>query len=192
MSDPRFLGQQEAAPEEAVQEEAARDEEAREEEARQRQEFTPAETHGDAGFGTDRDTDREAGFGTDRDTDREAGLDADRDVPVQPETPVAAQATGNAGGQFFDGAVAEKLRDRWQSIQIDFVDDPRHAVEQAETLVEQVSNQLAEAVAARRGELRDRWSKDGGSAAHDDGVATEGLRTALQEYRSMFNQLLAL
>jgi hypothetical protein len=96
--------------------------------------------------------------------------------------------------RFFQEPVSEKLRDRWQSIQIDFVDDPRHAVEQAETLVEQVATQLTESIAARRQELHGRWNKDGAaaSAAHDNGVATEDLRTALQDYRRVFRQLLAL
>ena len=105
-----------------------------------------------------------------------------------------ATDTGNADDhRFFQDTVTEKLRDRWQSIQIDFVDDPRNAVEQAESLVEQVSTQLAEAVEARRRELHSSWSKDGStaSAAHDDGVPTENLRTALQQYRQVFNQLLA-
>ncbi|MFC1430470.1 hypothetical protein ACEZDB_07300 [Streptacidiphilus sp. N1-3] len=100
----------------------------------------------------------------------------------------------DSAGRFFEDSVSEKLHDRWQTIQIDFVDDPRNAVEQAESLVEQVSTQLTEAIAARRSELHSRWSKDGGSvsAAHDDGVATEDLRTALQEYRRVLNQLLAV
>ena len=107
-----------------------------------------------------------------------------------------AAATGTDGsvGRFFEDSASEKLHDRWQTIQIDFVDDPRNAVEQAESLVEQVSTQLTEAIAARRSELHSRWSRDGGgvSAAHDDGVATEDLRTALQEYRRVLNQLLAV
>ena len=102
--------------------------------------------------------------------------------------------SGSTDQRFFQDSVTEKLRDRWQSVQIDFVDDPRSAVEQAESLVEQVSTQLTEALAARRRELHGSWSKDGGtaSAAHDDGVPTEDLRTALQAYRQVFNQLLAL
>ena len=105
-----------------------------------------------------------------------------------------AVTAGSTGQRFFTGSVTEKLRDRWQSLQVDFVDDPRRSVEQAEDLVEQVSTQLVEAISVRRQELHGSWTKDGGTAsnAHDDGVATEDLRTALQEYREVFNQLLAL
>ncbi|MFC1420318.1 hypothetical protein [Streptacidiphilus cavernicola] len=96
--------------------------------------------------------------------------------------------------RFFEESVADKLRDRWQAIQIDFVDDPRNSVERAESLLDQVSTQLTEAVASRRQQLHGNWQKDGGQAgvAYDGGVATEDLRTALQEYRQLVNQLLAL
>ena len=115
-------------------------------------------------------------------------------TPIAMGTTAGAAAGGSTDQRFFQDSVTEKLRDRWQSVQIDFVDDPRSAVEQAESLVEQVSTQLTEALAARRRELHGSWSKDGGtaSAAHDDGVPTEDLRTALQAYRQVFNQLLAL
>ena len=105
-----------------------------------------------------------------------------------------AVTAGSTGQRFFTESVTEKLRDRWQSLQVDFVDDPRRSVEQAEDLVEQVSTQLVEAISVRRQELHGSWTKDGGTAsnAHDDGVATEDLRTALQDYREVFNQLLAL
>ena len=160
----------------------------------------------EASSGTDDETDDE----TDGDTDDRTELDDDVDrdalsgqqpqaVPAFGGTPVtgtpATPVGGNAADQrFFQDSVTEKLRDRWQAIQIDFVDDPRQAVEQAETLVEQVSTQLTEALEARRRELHGSWSKDGStaSAAHDDAVPTEDLRTALQEYRQVFNQLLAL
>lgn len=118
------------------------------------------------------------------------------DAPSQAAPPAesddAPAAPGGAAG-FFEDAASEKLRDRWQTIQIDFVDDPRRAVEQAEALVEQVSTQLTESIAARRRELHGRWSKGGttASAAHDDGVATEDLRVALRGYREVFHQLLS-
>lgn len=136
--------------------------------------------------------------GVDEDDDSAAfGSRAVREAPGMPAV-TGHGGSGDSGDsgadRFFQDSVSEKLRDRWQSIQIDFVDDPRHAVEQAEELVEQVSTQLTESIAARRRELRSSWSKDGAaaSAAHDNGVATEDLRTALQDYRRVFQQLLAL
>lgn len=114
------------------------------------------------------------------------------DVPASSDSagPVGPAAVA-PGGRLFPEGSGEKLRDRWQHIQIDFVDDPRHAVEEADTLVEQVAGQLTAAITANRRALRDGWDKQGaGSAADDSGFPTEQLRTTLQQYRSMLNQLL--
>ncbi|MEY9965019.1 hypothetical protein ABIA33_003061 [Streptacidiphilus sp. MAP12-16] len=107
-----------------------------------------------------------------------------------PRNPAVSQF--GATQRLFQESATEKLRDRWRTIQGDFVDDPRHAVEEAASLVEQVARQLAESVSARQGELRDRWdtSRSAGSAAHDAGVSTEAMRIALQEYRRLLNRLL--
>ena len=111
------------------------------------------------------------------------------------EVPASSDSTSPAvvtpGDRLFPEGSGEKLRDKWQHIQIDFVDDPRHAVEEADTLVEQVAGQLTEAITANRRALRDGWDKQGaGSAADDSGFPTEQLRTTLQQYRSMLNRLL--
>jgi hypothetical protein len=132
--------------------------------------------------------------GTSDDADRTDDVPAFGGSAFGTSPAVTTVGSGTADRRFFQDSVTEKLRDRWQTIQIDFVDDPRQAVEQAETLVEQVCTRFAEAVEARRRELHGSWSRDGStaSAAHDDAVPTEDLRTALQEYRQVFNQLLAL
>ena len=111
------------------------------------------------------------------------------------EVPASSDSTSPAvvtpGDRLFPEGSGEKLRDKWQHIQIDFVDDPRHAVEEADTLVEQVAAQLTESITANRRALRDGWDKQGaGSAADDSGFPTEQLRTTLQQYRSMLNRLL--
>ncbi|MEY9835187.1 hypothetical protein [Streptacidiphilus sp. EB103A] len=110
-------------------------------------------------------------------------------VSPAPTAPTAAPA-GTVGRLFPEGA-GEKLRDRWQHIQIDFVDDPRHAVEEADALVDQVAARLTESITANHRALRDSWDKQGaGSAADDSGFPTEQLRLTLQQYRSMLNRLL--
>ena len=110
-------------------------------------------------------------------------------VSPAPTAPAAVPA-GTVGRLFPEGA-GEKLRDRWQHIQIDFVDDPRHAVEEADALVDQVATQLTESITANRRTLRDSWEKKGaGSAADDSGFPTEQLRLTLQQYRSLLNRLL--
>ncbi|TDU03044.1 hypothetical protein EDD99_1457 [Streptomyces sp. 846.5] len=106
-------------------------------------------------------------------------------------TPVPTPAPAGTVGRLFPEGAGEKLRDRWQHIQIDFVDDPRHAVEEADALVDQVATQLTESITANHRTLRDSWDKKGaGSAADDSGFPTEQLRLTLQQYRSMLNRLL--
>ena len=111
------------------------------------------------------------------------------DIPASSDS--STPSTVAPGDGLFPQGSGEKLRDRWQHIQIDFVDDPRHAVEEADTLVEQVAAQLTESITANRRALRDGWDRQGaGSAADDSGSPTEQLRMTLQQYRSMLNRLL--
>jgi len=110
---------------------------------------------------------------------------------------VAKAAAAGSGRQvdgtdgFFEGGVAELVRTNWQGIQAEFVDDPRHAVEQADTLVEQVATKLAESIATRRREMRGQWNPEGSDGAtSDSGSLTEEFRTRLREYRQLLNRLL--
>jgi hypothetical protein len=77
-----------------------------------------------------------------------------------------------------------ELRARWDKTQISFVDEPRAAVEQADSLVATVVKRLAEQFAAERADLEHQW--DRGTE-----VSTEDLRQALRKYRSFFDRLLA-
>jgi hypothetical protein len=79
----------------------------------------------------------------------------------------------------------DQLRIRWNAIQIEFVDEPRASVEQADTLVAEVMKRIAQMFAEKRATLDEQW------ANHDD-VSTEDLRVALQRYRSFFHRLLTL
>ena len=79
----------------------------------------------------------------------------------------------------------EELRSRWNSIQTKFVDDPRSAVEQADSLVAEVMKRIAEMFSEERAALEHQWTQG-------DNVSTEDLRVALQRYRSFFNRLLSL
>jgi hypothetical protein len=76
-------------------------------------------------------------------------------------------------------------RSRWSNIQAGFVDEPRHAVEEADTLVAQLMKKLAEGFANERQRLEKHW--DSG-----ENVSTEDLRVALQRYRSFFDRLLRI
>ena len=72
---------------------------------------------------------------------------------------------------------------RWTEIQTMFVDEPRTAVEQADTLVAEVIRELARVFAEERGQLESAWSRG-------TDVSTEDLRQALQRYRDFFHVLL--
>jgi hypothetical protein len=79
----------------------------------------------------------------------------------------------------------ENLRTRWKEIQTAFVDEPRKAVEQADSLVASAMKRLAEVFAEERSKLEKQWDRG-------DSVSTEDLRVALQRYRSFFHRLLSV
>jgi hypothetical protein len=68
-------------------------------------------------------------------------------------------------------------------VQAGFVDEPRSAVQNADALVAEVIQRIAEGFAQERDSLEKQWS--GG-----ENVDTEKLRIALQRYRSFFTRLL--
>lgn len=82
-----------------------------------------------------------------------------------------------------DDQSAESFRSRWQECQTMFVDEPRKAVQDADQLVAELTQQLARQFADERSHLENQWS------AGED-VSTEDLRLSLQRYRSFFNRLL--
>jgi len=95
------------------------------------------------------------------------------DVSAARETPLLA------------GDVVNELRTRWTDIQAGFVDEPRRAVEQADSLVAEAIKRLAETFANERNQLEGQWDRGGD-------VSTEDLRQALQRYRSFFSRLLSV
>lgn len=80
---------------------------------------------------------------------------------------------------------AKDFRARWDAIQVGFVDEPRQAVQQADSLVAGAMKRLAEMFAAERGKLEGQWDRG-------DDVSTEDLRLALRRYRSFFSRLLSV
>jgi hypothetical protein len=73
---------------------------------------------------------------------------------------------------------------QWKEIQAEFVDEPRTAVQDADALVAELMQRLAEMFASEREQLESRW-------AGGDDVSTEDLRHGLRRYRSFFERLLA-
>lgn len=80
-------------------------------------------------------------------------------------------------------AEASEFERRWQDVQVGFVDEPQRCVEEADALVGEVMQRLADSFARERQDLEAQWAS-GGEAS------TEDLRVALQRYRSFFNRLL--
>jgi len=78
-----------------------------------------------------------------------------------------------------------ELQSQWNNIQTGFVDEPRSAVQRADTLVASTMQQLAEAFARERSQLEQQWSRG-------DSLSTEDLRVAFQRYRSFFRRILSM
>lgn len=78
-----------------------------------------------------------------------------------------------------------EFRARWEAIQIAFVDSPREAVENADGLVAELMQQLAQSFAGAKRDLEHQWSRG-------EDVSTEDLRQALRRYRSFFDRLLSI
>ncbi|MFJ8494516.1 hypothetical protein ACIRBZ_40185 [Streptomyces sp. NPDC094038] len=106
--------------------------------------------------------------------------------------PHAAAAAKAAGGpaqdadempQLLSDRDQEGFRERWEMIQKNFVDDPREAVQAADSLVAAVMQTLATTFDEHKKTLEEQWGQGGQ-------VDTEALRTALRHYRSFFNRLL--
>src|SRR5262245_2724938 len=102
-------------------------------------------------------------------------------APVPPATAVA-EAEREA---IFPQPEVEALRTRWEAIQTGFVDEPRTAVTEADSLVAQTVTRLAEVFSQERTNLEKQWD-------HGDNISTEDLRVALRRYRSFFDRLLSV
>jgi hypothetical protein len=77
------------------------------------------------------------------------------------------------------------FRQRWHDLQGNFVDEPRHAVEEANELVGAVVSRLTQVFADERNKLEADWGRG-------KDVSTEDLRQALRRYRSFFDRLLSV
>jgi hypothetical protein len=124
---------------------------------------------------------------------RERTDSADMAPPARTEMPPQARTDGaptNVGGTesrstpLLPSDATSDLRSRWDSVQTGFVDEPRRAVEQADSLVAEVMKRLAETFANERSGLEQQWDRG-------DEVSTEDLRIAMQRYRSFFDRLLS-
>lgn len=79
-----------------------------------------------------------------------------------------------------------KYRSRWDVVQSGFIDDPRRAVEQADSLVDTVLKRLTDSISYERDQLVQRWDRNG------EPSSTEDLRISLQGYRAFLDRVLML
>lgn len=86
-------------------------------------------------------------------------------------------------GLWSDGS-ADALRERWRELQLQFVDDPQVAAARADELVDETIAELTESLQAQRDELA-QWRNGSDSD-------TEGLRMAMQRYRSFLDRVLTM
>jgi hypothetical protein len=106
---------------------------------------------------------------------------------LQPGQAVSSpQKTAEASvGPLFPDDELHNYRARWDQVQTSFVDAPRQAVEQADSLVANVVKRIAEQFSTERAQLEMQWDRG-------DNVSTEDLRQTLRRYRSFFDRLLAV
>jgi hypothetical protein len=110
--------------------------------------------------------------------------DRDEDRQITRDTDAGAETGEDRLAPLFDDADTTRFRDRWQELQIAFVDEPREAVAKADELVAELMQQLAKRFNQERSALEGQWSRG-------EDVSTEDLRISLQRYRSFFERLLA-
>jgi hypothetical protein len=113
------------------------------------------------------------------------------------QTPPSSRATASSAAQtparhddspvvapLFAEDELRNFRTRWDQVQTSFVDEPRRAVEQADTLVATVVKRIAEQFAEERAKLEQQWDRG-------DNVSTEELRQGFKRYRAFFDRLLS-
>jgi hypothetical protein len=107
-------------------------------------------------------------------------------IPVDPNGLAVAtpMPTENKAVPLFPEDELHNFRAQWDQIQTSFVDEPREAVERADSLVANVVKRIAEQFSNEREKLEEQWAKG-------DDVSTEDLRQGLRRYRSFFARLLS-
>jgi hypothetical protein len=111
--------------------------------------------------------------------------DARPRLDVSPTHTAGRQGPGDAQPMpLLSTDVAGAFLARWDAMQAAFVDEPHRVVEQADSLVAEVMQRIAETMAQQRTGLQRQW-------ATGDADSTEDLRLALQHYRSFFQRLLS-
>ncbi|KAB1915058.1 hypothetical protein [Micromonospora sp. AMSO31t] len=129
-----------------------------------------------------------------------AGYGSAEPAMVDPDTSTTAAGAGAAGAALagaarptpgavpadaatlFAAETAQDFRDRWRDVQLRFVDDPRAAVGEAQSLVEEAIEALSAALREQKTKLGS-WQEFGSTD-------TEQLRVAVRGYRDFLDRVL--
>ncbi|MER7875825.1 hypothetical protein ABTY63_20025 [Streptomyces solisilvae] len=114
--------------------------------------------------------------------------------PLEPAAPAApaapAQPSSTPNGPSFPVLpkdVHDKLVQRLRYSVSGFVDSPRGAVEEADTLLTEVVTRLTDLLAERRATLRAAWHENDAAVSE-----TEELRLAMRGYRNVLERLISI
>ena len=114
----------------------------------------------------------------------QAGSSPDQETEAAPASTGTATLASDPGGSLLPADMDATFQQRWKEIQTRFVDQPREAVEDADSLVANLMQQLADGFAKERERLEAQWGRG-------EDISTEDLRVALQRYRTFFQRLLS-
>lgn len=118
---------------------------------------------------------------------QQRGTERQAEAPVAGAPPAGTSSSADTSGSdasLVPTDMSVTFQQRWEVIQTRFVDEPRGAVEDADGLVANLMQQLAEGFANERERLEGQWDRG-------EDISTEDLRVALQRYRSFFQRLLS-
>ncbi len=118
------------------------------------------------------------------------------DEPPAPAPPLSTPINGapfraNTGGtpaatlaSLWNDTDRQRIRGRWQELQLKFLDDPHLVAGEAERLVQEAVASLTASLDARRTQLHQQRA--------GRGVDTENLRASLRDYREFLDRILGL
>jgi hypothetical protein len=116
------------------------------------------------------------------DGEEAAVADQDEAAVAEEAAPVPSVAEPAAPAGLLGSLDADGIRNRFLDIQAGFVDEPRQAVQEAARFVDELVQQVTDALQAQRGQLQEPLEEG----------STEDLRLALRAYRQFVDRLLGL
>ncbi|WP_426506092.1 hypothetical protein ACPPVO_49630 [Dactylosporangium sp. McL0621] len=111
-------------------------------------------------------------------------------APVSGPAPVNGSVYRPVGGSpgslaaLWNDADRQRIKTKWQELQLRFIDDPHLVAGEAERLVQEAVASLTASLDTRRGQLHQQRAARG--------LDTENLRASLREYREFLDRILGL